>query len=257
MSLKFTILGCGSSMGVPRPDGFWGNCNPREKKNYRTRCSALISSKSKNILIDTSPDLRSQLIKQKLKKIDKVLYSHMHADQTHGINDLRVFYLKKGIRLPVFADKNTKKYLLKSFKYCFKKTTEYPPILKIINLKKKHFFKDDDQKIVLESIAVRHGKIESIGYIINQKCGYLSDVSRIYKKDLKKFSNLKYLIVDCLRYDPHYSHFNLADVLKLVNLVKPKKTILTNLNNEMDYNTLTKKLPNYIVPAFDGMSLQI
>ena len=95
MKFSFIILGCGSSMGVPRPDGFFGNCNPKDKKNYRTRCSGLIKSKNENILIDTSPDLRSQLLKNNIKKIDRVLYSHLHGDQTHGINDLRVFYLKK------------------------------------------------------------------------------------------------------------------------------------------------------------------
>ena len=90
MSLKFTILGCGSSMGVPRPDGYFGKCNPNNLKNYRTRCSAILQTKTDNVLIDTSPDLRAQLIKNKINNIDKVLYSHMHADQTHGINDLRV-----------------------------------------------------------------------------------------------------------------------------------------------------------------------
>ena len=108
--MKFTILGCGSSMGVPRADGFFGKCNPKNKKNYRTRCSALIKSKNLNILIDTSPDLKTQLIKNNIKNIDKIFYTHAHADQTHGINDLRVFYLKQKNRLPVFADKQTKKY---------------------------------------------------------------------------------------------------------------------------------------------------
>ena len=92
--MKFIILGCGSSMGVPRPDGYFGNCDPKNKKNYRTRCSALIKSKNENILIDTSPDLRQQLLRHNIKKIDKVFYSHMHADQTHGINDLRSFFIK-------------------------------------------------------------------------------------------------------------------------------------------------------------------
>ena len=116
--MKFIILGCGSSMGVPRPDGFFGNCDPKNLKNYRTRCSALIKSKTENILIDTSPDLRQQLLRHNIKKIDKVFYSHMHADQTHGINDLRVFYIKNKKTIPVFVDKPTKKYLISSFKYC-------------------------------------------------------------------------------------------------------------------------------------------
>ena len=119
--MKFRILGCGSSMGVPRIDGFFGKCDPKNKKNYRTRCSALLETKYKNILIDTSPDLRQQFLVNKIKKIDKVFFSHMHADQTHGINDLRIFYLKNRKPIPVYADKQTSKYLLNSFNYCFKK----------------------------------------------------------------------------------------------------------------------------------------
>ena len=113
--MKFIILGCGSSMGVPRADGDFGKCNPREKKNFRTRCSALLKTKKNSILIDTSPDLRIQLLSNNIKKIDKVFYSHMHADQTHGINDLRVFYINKKKTIPVYADNATSKYLLKKF----------------------------------------------------------------------------------------------------------------------------------------------
>ena len=117
--MKFIILGCGSSFGVPRADGSWGNCDPKEKKNYRTRCSALIKSKLKNILIDTSPDLRHQLIKNKITNIDLVIYSHQHGDQVHGINDLRIFSLKNNKKIPVFGDYQTKKYLYNNFNYCF------------------------------------------------------------------------------------------------------------------------------------------
>ena len=113
--MKFIILGCGSSMGVPRPDGFFGNCDPKNKKNYRTRCSALIRTSSQNILIDTSPDLRQQLLNNKIKKIDKVFYSHMHADQTHGINDLRTFYIQNRKQINVYSDTITAKHLKKNF----------------------------------------------------------------------------------------------------------------------------------------------
>ena len=130
--MKFIILGCGSSMGVPRPDGSFGECNPKNKRNFRTRCSALLQTDTENVLIDTSPDLRIQLLNNRIRKIDKVLFSHMHADQTHGINDLRVFYLNNKKTIPVFSDKETQKYLLKNFSYCFKSNTnEYPAILKI------------------------------------------------------------------------------------------------------------------------------
>ena len=113
--MQLKILGCGSSMGVPRPDGDFGNCDPKEIKNHRTRCSALIKTKKMNILIDTSPDLRTQLLKNKVKNIDKVLFSHMHADQCHGINDLRVFFIKNKKTIPVYADTSTSKYLVKTF----------------------------------------------------------------------------------------------------------------------------------------------
>ena len=121
--MRFIILGCGSSMGVPRSDGFFGKCNSKNKKNYRTRCSALLKTKTETVLIDTSPDLRQQLIHNKITNVDKVYYSHMHADQTHGINDLRVFYIKNKKTIPVYADHSTKKYLFKTFKYCFVKSS--------------------------------------------------------------------------------------------------------------------------------------
>ena len=242
-------------MGVPRIDGFFGKCNPKNKKNYRSRCSALISTSDLNILIDTSPDIKNQLTQNKIRNIDKVFYTHLHADQTHGINDLRVFYLKNKKKIPVYADNNTTKYLLKSFKYCFKSANEYPPILKMNKLKKIHYFSNN--KIKLKVIPVQHGKIKSICYIINDKCAYASDVSKIHNNDIKHFFNLKYFIIDCLRYTSHYSHYNLAEVLDLIKIIKPKKTILTNLNNEMDYTKLKKLLPNGVVPAYDGLSFLI
>ena len=141
--MKFIILGCGSSMGVPRPDGFFGNCDPKNKKNYRTRCSALIKTSSQNILIDTSPDLRQQLLNNKIKKIDKVFYSHMHADQTHGINDLRTFYIQNKKQINVYSDNITAKYLKKTFGYCFSKNNqEYPATLKLNKINKDLFIKD-------------------------------------------------------------------------------------------------------------------
>ena len=132
--MRFIILGCGSSMGVPRPDGFFGNCDPKNKKNYRTRCSALIKSSNENILIDTSPDLRQQLLRHNIKKINKVIYSHNHGDQTHGINDLRSFFINSKKQIQVYADNFTSKYLKKSFSYCFTSySKEYPAILKLKN----------------------------------------------------------------------------------------------------------------------------
>ena len=257
MPIKFTILGCGSSLGIPRIDGYFGNCDPKNKKNYRSRCSALISSENKNFLIDSSPDIKQQLIKCKVKNIDKIFYTHPHADQTHGINELRVFYLMKKRKIDVYADEVTKKYLLNTFSYCFKDSFDYPATLKMNSLKKSHKYFDNNQFINIEAVSVQHGMIKSLAYIINNKCAYASDVSKIFDKDLNKFKNLKYFIIDCLRYNPHPSHYCLEEVLNLVKFLKPKKTILTNLNNDIDYNKIKKNLPNNVIPAYDGMSLSI
>jgi len=257
MQLKFTILGCGSSMGVPRPDGSFGKCNPSEKKNYRTRCSAIITSKYSNTLIDTSTDLRSQLLHNKIKKVDRVIYSHFHADQTHGINDLRIFFIKNKKKIPVYSDKKTKNYLLKNFKYCFKNTNSYPAILKINPIKKINQFKDKNIVLNIRSVKVKHGNVECSAFIINEKCAYLSDVNLIYQKDYMYFKNLKYFIVDCLRYKKHPSHYNLDQILAIIKIFKPKKTILTNLNSDLDYNKLKKILPKNILPAYDGMSFNL
>ena len=254
MKLIFTILGSGSSLGVPRIDGNFGKCNPNNKKNHRTRCSALLSTKNFNLLIDSSPDIRQQFLTNKVKSLDCVFYTHQHADQTHGINDLRFFYLKNKNQIPVFANKNTRKYLLNSFKYCFSKMNKfYPPIMKLKKLKKKHSFLKNQIKI--GSFEVTHGSINSVCYIINNKLAYASDVSFINKKNYLNLKKLKYFVVDCLREEAHPSHFNLENVLQLIKEIKPKYTILTNLHSSLDYEKLKKKLPKSIIPAHDGMKL--
>ena len=257
MSLKFILLGCGSSMGVPRPDGYWGKCNPKESRNYRTRCSALISANNLNILIDTSPDLRFQLIKQKIKNIHIILYSHLHADQTHGINDLRVFYFKNKKKIDVYTNKATKKYLQNNFSYCFRKQYNYPPTLKLNLINKNLTFSDKNKKIYIKCVPVTHGSIKSLSFIINNNCAYAPDVNKIHNMDLKHFKNLKYFIVDCFRIKKHPTHYNLNEVLNLIKIIKPKKTILTNLHSDLDYNYLLKILPNNVIPAHDGLTLNL
>ena len=257
MSIKFIILGSGSSMGVPRADGYSGACNLNNKKNYRSRCSALIQFNNENILIDTSPDLRQQLLNNKIKSISKVFYTHLHGDQTHGINDLRPFFLINKKPIPVFSNKETAKYLYATFKYCFTSSFDYPSTLKLIDLKKIHVFKNKNKQILIESLSVEHGKIESICYIINKKLAYASDISLFYRKDIKKLMRLDYLVIDCLWYKKHNAHFNLNQVLDLVKILKPKKTILTNMHSDLDYDVLKKILPKNIVPGYDGMKVYL
>ena len=256
--MKFYILGCGSSMGVPRSDGYFGKCDPKNKKNYRTRCSALIQTSSENVLIDTSPDLRHQLINNKIKRIDKVFYSHMHADQTHGINDLRSFYINNKGPIDIYADKSTSKYLKKSFSYIFKSfSKEYPATLKLNKLPKNILTKNNKKKISIRSIMVEHGKVKSNCFIINKKLAYISDVSKIYNRDFKYFKNLQYLIIDCLWYNFHPSHFNLETSLAIVKQFKPKKAIFTNLSPVSDYKVLKKMLPKNVIPAHDGLTIKL
>ncbi|WP_435167794.1 MBL fold metallo-hydrolase [Candidatus Pelagibacter bacterium nBUS_28] len=256
--MKFIILGCGSSMGVPRPDGYFGNCDPKNKKNYRTRCSALIKSKAENILIDTSPDLRQQLLRHNIKKIDKVFYSHMHADQTHGINDLRSFYINSRKQINVFADYATSKYLKNSFSYCFKSySKEYPATLKLNKINNKMYIGDKNKKISIKPISVDHGKVKSNCFIIDKKLAYISDISDISNKDFKYFKNLKYLIIDCLWYNFHPSHLNLEKSLFFIKKFNPSKAILTNLSPVLDYNELKKLLPKNVTPAYDGFTISL
>ena len=256
--MKFIILGCGSSMGVPRPDGFFGNCDPKNKKNYRTRCSALIKTSDENVLIDASPDLRQQLLRHKIKKINKVLFSHMHGDQTHGINDLRSFYINDKNQINVYADKATSKHLKRSFAYIFKSfSREYPATLKLNKLPKNIFTKNKDKKIQIKTIEVEHGKVKSNCFIIDQKLAYISDVNKIYNKDFKHFKDLKYLIIDCLWYNYHPSHFNLETSLSIIKRFKPKKAILTNLSPVLDYKVLSKLLPKNVIPAHDGLTIKL
>ena len=256
--MKFIILGCGSSMGVPRPDGFFGNCDPKNKKNYRTRCSALLKTTDENILIDTSPDLRQQLLRHKIKRINKVLFSHMHGDQTHGINDLRAFYIKTSKQINTYADYKTSKFLKNSFSYIFTSySKEYPATLKLNKLPKKIFTRNKNKKINIQSVVVEHGKVYSNCFIIDKKLAYISDVSKIFEKDFKYFTNLKYLIIDCLWYNWHPSHFNLESSLNTIKMFKPKKAILTNLSHVLDYVELKKLLPKNVIPAHDGLTLEL
>ena len=256
MESKLIILGCGSSVGVPRIDGFWGNCNKNEKKNQRTRCSAIIIKGSNSVLIDTSPDLKYQLLSNNIKNISSVIFTHEHADQTNGLFELRPFFWKYKKRVNVYGDIFTINLLKKRQNYLFKKIGAYPPVVRANIIKSKFSLGKSNEKIIFKTIKVKHGKTSSLGYIF-EKTAYISDcndLSIIYSKELK---NLKYLILDCLKFEKHPTHFNLDDALFVHRNLKPKKTILTNLHYDIDYDYLLKKLPSNVVPAYDGLSLNL
>ena len=265
MKTKLIILGCGNSMGTPRIDGLWGKCNKRNKKNIRTRCSAIIMRGANSILIDTSPDIRNQLIDNNIKNISSVIYTHEHSDQTNGLFELRPFtftkerdfnFLNYKKRINIYGSLKTINALKKRFNYCFKQHGPYPPIVKGNIINKKFSLGQSSEKIIFNSFQAKHGEVKTTVYIFN-KTAYLSDcndMSIIKRKELK---NLNYLIIDCLRIDKNSAHFNLDESLIVHRSLKPKKTFLTNLHHELDYDFLLKNLPKDILPAYDGLKLNL
>jgi len=250
---KFTILGCGSSLGSPWITNYWGNCNKKNKKNLRTRCCAHFQYKDISVLIDTSPDLKNQFRQNKLKNVDAVLYSHEHADQTSGIFELRPFFWLNQKKIDIYGSKKTIKELKKKYDFCFQPRHGYMPIAKEHIIKDNFFLKKKNNKIKIKTFEVQHGLIKSTAFIID-KIAYISDCNYISNKSKKYLNNLDFLIIDCLRYKSHPSHYNYEKAVFLSKELKPKKTILTNLHVDLDYSKLKKKLPINIVPAFDGMN---
>ena len=252
MKNKFTILGCGSSLGSPWITNFRGNLT-NNKKNIRTRCCAHIQFKDLSVLIDTSPDIKYQFIDNKIKSLDAIIYTHEHADQTSGIFEMRPFYWKNKRKIPVYGSSRTIKQLKNKYTFCFSEKHGYKPIMKALTIKKKFLIKKNKTNLLLQAIEVNHGLIKATGYIIMNKIAYLSDCNGVAKKNLKYLENIDYLIIDCLKYSKHPSHFNYNDTMNLISLVNPKKTILTNLHTDLEYFKLKKKLPKNIIPAFDGL----
>jgi phosphoribosyl 1,2-cyclic phosphate phosphodiesterase len=250
---KFTILGCGSSLGSPWITNFWGNCNKRNKKNLRTRCCAHFQYKNISVLIDTSPDLKTQFKANNLDNVDAVIYTHEHADQTSGIFELRPFFWKNGKKIDIYGSYKTIKQLKSKYDFCFKPKQGYMPIAKDHVIKEKFYIRKGSNKVKITSFEVQHGLIKATAYVID-KVAYLSDCSHIPNKSKKFLYNLDFLIVDCLRTKYHPGHFNLETALSLSKELNPKKTILTNLHVELDYEKLKKKLPTNVIPAFDGMN---
>ena len=256
MKVKLLILGCGSSVGVPRIDGFWGNCKKNNKKNKRSRCSAIITKGTNSILIDTSADLRYQLLSNKIKNISSVILTHEHADQTNGLFELRPFFWKHKKRINIYGDAHTLRIINNRHDYLFKKVSSYPPIVKSNIIKSKFSLGKSKEKVFIKAIKVRHGKTNSLAYIF-ERTAYISDTNDLSITKMDELKNLKYLIIDCLKFKKHTSHFNLEESLFVHQNLKPKKTILTNLHHDLDYNYLLKKLPKDVIPAYDGLKISL
>ncbi len=254
--MKLIILGCGSSLGSPWITNYWGKCNKKNPLNRRTRCSIFIKKKDLSVLIDSSPDIKKQFIDNKIIDIDHVLYTHEHADQTNGIFELRPIFWKKKKKINIYANKRTLKVLMKKHDYLFFGGQGYIPIMKPNIVKKKFSLSKNGVKINFSTFDVDHGQIKATAYVFN-RTAYLSDCNGIDTQNIKKLKNLKYLIIDCLKIGPHPSHFNLQQSLYWSKIINAEKTILTNLHTELDYNFLKKNLPKNIMPAYDGMVLNI
>ena len=256
MITRLIILGCGSSVGVPRIDGVWGSCNKNNKKNIRTRSSAIIIKGKNSILIDTSADLRCQLLSNKIKNISSVILTHEHADQTNGLFELRPFFWRHKKKINIYGDTVTMNLIKKRHDYLFKKIGSYPPIVQSNIIKSKFSLGRSSEKIFFKTIKVKHGKTNSQGYIF-ENTAYISDCNDLSIINMKELKNLKYLIIDCLRLKKHHTHFNLSESLYVYQKLKPKKTILTNLHYDLDYNYLLKKLPKNVEPAYDGLKISL
>ena len=252
MKNKFTILGCGSSLGSPWITNYKGKLK-NNFKNIRTRCCAHIQYGNLSVLIDTSPDIKNQFLKNKIKSLDAIIYTHEHADQTSGIFEMRPFFWKNKKKIPIYGSSRTIKALTSKYTFCFSPRHGYKPIMKSHIVKNKFQIKKKNKVLSVTAFDVIHGMIKATGFLF-KKVAYISDCNKIPKESFKNLYNLEYLIIDCLKMDKHPSHFNYDDALKLIKIVKPRKTILTNLHTDLDYDHLKKKLPSNILPAYDGLS---
>ena len=264
MTLTLTILGCGSSAGVPRPALGWGACDPNNPRNRRRRCSLLAERASEQgitrIVIDTSPDLREQLIDANVDHIEAVFLTHEHADQTHGIDDLRSVVLHQRKRIPVYLNQSTADHILLRFSYCFAAPpgSDYPPILEnyAIEAGESRTIEGKGGPVTLSAFILQHGNIPALGYRIGD-AAYTPDVSDIPPASWPLLEDLDLWIIDGLRYAGHPSHFSVNDALSWIDRFKPRRAVITNMHSDLDYEVLRQSLPANVIPAYDGMRLTL
>jgi phosphoribosyl 1,2-cyclic phosphate phosphodiesterase len=257
--LSFTILGCGSSGGVPRLGGHWGDCDPANPKNQRTRCSLLITREDQGltrVLVDTSPDMRAQLLREGIGTLDGVVYTHAHADHVHGIDDLRQIVFNTRKRLPVWADGPTQGALFDRFGYAFVQPDDspYPPILDMRTINGPLTVTGAGGSITLTPFKVNHGSIDALGFRIAD-LAYLPDVATIYDEAWPHLEGLDCWIVDALRRTPHPTHAHLSQTLEWIGRMAPRRAVITNMHLDLDYATLDGETPPHITPAYDGMTI--
>ena len=282
--LVATILGCGSSGGVPRlggPDdaGIWGACDPANPKNRRTRCALLLERISREgatrVVFDTGPDFRAQMLTSRVARLDAVIYTHDHADHTHGLDDLRQIVFNTRKLLPVWADATTRAVLRTRFGYTFEtpEGSSYPPILEMNPIEEAHFSSETPividgagGPIAAQPFRARHGRTDALGFRVaaakdgrsaGPALAYLPDADQIYEDSWPVVEGLSVFIVDALRYTPHPSHAHLEMTLDWIARARPKRAVLTNMHVDLDYATLNAETPDHVEPAYDGMQVEL
>lgn len=261
-----TILGCGSSGGVPRIGNDWGICDPHNPRNRRRRCALLIEgfrngeAQPTRVLIDTGVDLREQLLDAKVDRVDAVLYTHEHADHTHGIDDLRVLALHNRRRVDVYFTKECGHRLNEAFGYCFTTPagSAYPPILNAHIIEAGQLLKVEGPGGTLEiqSFLQNHGDIDSLGFRI-ARTAYCCDLSGFPESAEPFLADLDIWIIDALRQTPHPSHLSLPETLDLIERHKPRQAVLTDMHLDLDYAQTDAHTPANVTPAFDGMQIDV
>jgi phosphoribosyl 1,2-cyclic phosphate phosphodiesterase len=264
--LEIVILGCGSSTGVPRLGGAdgrgdWGACDPLNPKNRRRRCSILVKRGATQLVVDTSPDLREQLLAARVSRLDAVLMTHPHADQTNGIDDLRPLTFLMHERVDMYADPATLAHLKRQFAYCFESPlgSEYPSIINGHEIPEpfgQFEIRGGGRAIPVLAFWQAHGRVRSLGYRFGP-AAYSSDVSGLDEAAFGALRGVDLWIVDALRYRWHPTHANVETALEWIARVRPKRAVLTNLHMDIDYEQLKAELPKGVEPAYDGMTLTV
>ncbi|QCI68306.1 MBL fold metallo-hydrolase [Phreatobacter stygius] len=265
MTLTLTILGCGSSGGVPRVGQGWGACDPANPRNRRRRCALLVEQTGPggvtSVLVDTGPDLREQLLDAGVTRLDGVIYTHDHADHTHGIDDLRPLALNMRRRVEAYADEATYATLMARFGYCFASPagSDYPPIINLNPLVAHQplAIEGPGGAIVAVPFPVMHGApYKALGFRFNNTV-YCPDINILSDESSRYFEACELIMLDALRFTRHPTHLSVDEALALIERFKPARTILTNLHSDLDYQTLAARLPTGIVPAHDGMTVTV